>query len=101
MTRNKHIYKRLTFSDRQQIQTMIEGGSSLHEIHKELEIGKTTLRRERMRCKGGYNAEEAQLSAEHRKREKDLKMRGWRSDMVKRVENLESAIQILLSKPLD
>jgi len=100
MTKSKNVNRKVTYTDRVSIQELRSDNASANTIAKELDRAKSTVLRELKRCKGVYNAKEAQLDADEKKREKDEDNRKWRSDVTKRIDQLERAIRFLLKDPL-
>ena len=56
--------KRITWEERLKIQELLKAGLNVDKIGKCTDIHKTSIYRELKRCKGKYNAEEAQKNAE-------------------------------------
>ncbi len=56
----KKINRKITLEERKELERMLHSGISKREISRTLKIHNTTVFREIKRCKGAYNAEEAQ-----------------------------------------
>lgn len=96
MVHSKYINRKLTYTDRLELQTCLDSGMSAHSIDKEGIMKKSTIAREKKRCLGAYNADEAQLDADSKaelNRDNSVNTKrnliGMIKDLQERVDNLE------------
>lgn len=101
MTRNKFLVKRVTFSQRKDIESLLYEGTSKRQVCQLAGIAMTTLLRELKRCEGPYKAQEAQLHCDSKKVERDEKSQSYRNEMRQRIETLEIHVIKLYEKIAD
>ena len=97
MTRSKHIYKKLNFSERSALQECLEQGTSQREASLLTGISRNSIRRELKRCSGKYNADEAQKHFEEVHSNKIERSLQYRNQVLKQIHDLESRIHYLES----
>lgn len=95
MVHSKYINRKLTYTDRLELQNYLDSGMSYRAIHKTGLMSKSTILREKKRCKGKYNSDEAQLDADNKaalNRDNSIKTR---RNMVGMIEDLQRRIEVL------
>lgn len=95
MTKSKYHNKRVTFTDRKNIEELSHAGLSRNQISVQTGFQKGTISRELKRCPGIYNADQAQLDADEKKIIKDDNNRFYRNRIMQRMDELEKRIQFL------
>jgi IS30 family transposase len=95
MTQSKYYHYQLTFSDRVDIQELFSKGISKKEIAEIVGVSISTIKRERKRCLGEYDAEDAQLNVEEIRAKKDQNYSKYRNDIKFRLDQLESKVEML------
>ncbi len=97
MTRSKRILKALTYTERLEIQNLLDSGSSQRQVSLETGIGRTSIAREIKRCSSTYNAEEAQLHFDEIKQKKNQNLSTFKNDVKSRLQYLEDRVLYLES----
>ncbi len=98
MTRSKNIANKTKFTRRLELQELINQGLPKIQIARLLGIDKTTVYREIKRCKGAYNAEEAQIHADEREKIKSSNASKYRNEIRAHINRIEERLTKIETK---
>jgi IS30 family transposase len=95
MTNSKHIYKKITFTSRVELERLLKNRHSFRVIEELGLMSRTSIAREKSRCKGEYNAIEAQKDVDAKAEIKKFPMFKTRSELFLKLMELENRILML------
>ena len=95
MTHSKYIYRKISYTKRLDLASYLEMGLSHRHIEKLGLMSRNSILREKNRCAGKYNADEAQKDAEKKAIDKIAAGMKTRSVIIKKIDNLERRISKL------
>jgi IS30 family transposase len=95
MTHSKYIYRKISYTKRLDLASYFEMGLSHRAIEKLGLMSRNSILREKKRCAGKYNADEAQQDAEKKAQKKIEDGMKTRAEMGKRIDELERRISKL------
>lgn len=95
MTKSKHIYKKITFTCRLELERLLKKKNSYRVIEALGLMSRKSVGLEIARCEGEYNATEAQKDADAKAEMKKFPMFKTRSELFLKLQDLENRILVL------